>query len=260
MSLALEEILSRLPIQGATASNTGGPYPYYLVVLNSAGQIDPSLFTSTLAYYSATSYAGLPSSPASGSIGVVNNTTIYIYTNAWQEITPIAAASVPYSNSGTPLVSTNLQTALTEVAERAVLVDTGGTITGPVTFNTGSTAPFSVGSGSASYVVNNLNAQYVGGANLASLQNASNLSSGTLNSARLSGTYAINISGQAATALVANSALNIQVSASSSATPPSNPVVTTAPAIYYQDNHNGPPIIYLWSVINQAWYVALSSS
>ena len=176
MSNPLEEILSRLPIQGATTSNSGGPYPNYLVVLNSSGQIDPSLFTSTLAYYSATSYAGLPSSPAAGSIGVVNNTTIYLYTNAWQEISPIAAAAIPYNNTGTPLVSTNIQSALTEVAERAVLVDAGGTITGSVTFNTGAAAPFTVTSGSASYVVSNLNAQYVGGANLTSLQNASNIS------------------------------------------------------------------------------------
>jgi hypothetical protein len=58
----------------------------------------------------------------------------------------------------------------------------------------------------------------VSGANLITL-NASNLSSGTVASARLSGTYGINISGNAATATNATNATNITNSGGWSVTP-----------------------------------------
>ncbi|MFK5687963.1 hypothetical protein ACI3GN_15460, partial [Lactiplantibacillus plantarum] len=62
-------------------------------------------------------------------------------------------------------------------------------ITAVHTFDTGG-APFAIGASSLGQLVVGLNAEKVGGSNLAALTNASNLSSGTLPSGRLTGTYA----------------------------------------------------------------------
>ena len=207
---SLQEVLSRLNIKGATAVG-GSDFANYLVVTrNSDGQIDPSLFSSTLSFYEETSTANLPTSAKIGEIAIVTGTGAFVYDGAaWQTLSYLNTNQTPFIPGSSGLVSLNIQDALTELAERAVLIDNPKTVTTQVTFDTG-VAPFTIGSTSVNKYVAGLVAQYIGDGTsikqLSDLTNASNLLTGTIASTLLSGTYPISITGSSLNSLTSNTA------------------------------------------------------
>ena len=208
----LNEILSGLNILGATQNNTGGPYANYLVVLNSSGQIDSSLFSSSIAYYSVSSLSSI-SGPSLGALAVVNGTSTYICTDAvtptWLLISQLNAGGISFTPAS-GLVSTNVQSAIAEVASNTISNSSNTAISGNVTFDTGG-APFIIGSSSTNVLVSGLNAEQLGGHSSSYYLNASNINAGTLGTSYLSGTYAISISGWAQNAYLANTASGLDV-------------------------------------------------
>jgi hypothetical protein len=204
---SLEEILSRLQITGATNSDTGGPFPNYLVILNADGQIDSSLFSSTLSCYEVADLSEVVS-PKYGEIAIVNGNAAYVRSvSGWVLISYTGSTAIPFTPGSSGLASTNIQDAISELAERAVLIDAAKTITEQQTFNVTGEAPFTVNSTSRNHVVTNLNAELLDGETKADLHNAANLT-GTINTARLSSVtpYNISIQGTAAYAVEANHA------------------------------------------------------
>lgn len=201
---SLQEILSRLNILGATA--TGGvTYANYLAVLNQNGQLDPSLFSTTLTVTEIATEGDLTgiATPKMGDLAIIPNTAAWAYTDQWRQIGAVGAANISFDPSATSLAATNVQAAIEELETAAVTIDGTRTVTGLVTFDAvdglgAATAPFIVGVGSAGKLVTGLNAEKVGGKTLTEITNAGNLSSGTIPFARLTGNYNINISGTSA--------------------------------------------------------------
>ena len=213
---SLEEILSRLNILGATQTGGTSAYANYLAVLNSNGQLNSSLFESTLTVHQISAQSDLLSLDGqTGDLSVLPNDSAYVYISGstsgytsgpWVQIGAIGSGTLPFvPDVGSPLSSSNVQSAINELTGLAVLKDANtGDVIKTVTFNAvdGSAnpiAPFAIGDGSAGIVVVGLNAEKLGGYQPGDFFNASNLASGTVPSGRLSGTYGISITGDAAT-------------------------------------------------------------
>src|SRR5579859_6798031 len=139
MPLPLEDVLARLGIQGAT--NVGGSsYASFVPVLNTNGQLDTSFFTSTTSFYQVTTSGGglaSISSPTPGALAVLDNTSTYIYyASAWLLISQLNSSGINFTpTSGSGLTSSNVQSAINELAENAITVTNNSTITGNLTFN-----------------------------------------------------------------------------------------------------------------------------
>ena len=211
MSTPLEEILSRLPIQGGSTVGGSSTYANYLPILNASGQLDSSFFASTIQHIwqPATQTARLALTANVGDIAIQQD-TMYIYmlasspasTNGnWQVLG--VTGGVPFDNTHTSFTATNVQAAINELWDKTLATNVARTATALVTFNTGS-APFAV---VGTTVVTNLNADLLDGQQGAYYLTADNLT-GTLPTGVLgSGPYTTNIVGNlTGTATVATTA------------------------------------------------------
>lgn len=232
-----EEILSRLAALGTTAVGGSSTYANQLPLLNSAGYLDASFYSSVIiaaVYTAADEAARLALSGLKPGDTVVQTSPAEAYilqslpsSNPanWVlvGITDVAnATAINYTaaHSGGVLTgfSGTLFNALAAIDLGKLSLSIANVLTAVHTFDTGA-APFAIGSTSAGQLVTGLNAEKVGGANLASLRDATNLSAGTLSVDRLTGTYAISITGNAQTATNAVSATTaITASTATSAT------------------------------------------
>ena len=187
-SPSLEEILSRLNINGATQTG-GSSFPNFLVATDSSGHIDSTLFSSTFTTHEVTTGGGGLggiSTAKYGEIAILDTTSAYVYAaDGWK----LLATNIGY----------DAQSAITTLGSSAIQ-SSGGTITGVLALNTGSNPPFTTNSTApvANLTATNLS---VGGTPRAGAYflDAGNLT-GTVDAARLTGTY--NITARNATSAV----------------------------------------------------------
>jgi hypothetical protein len=215
MPIPLEEILSRLQIKGGSTVGGSSTYASYLPILNSQGVLDPSFFAGAITVTEVANQAArlaLSGLNIGDLVKQTDNKTTYVLRTSpsndnasWTVIgTDYANEStgVSYDPSNTTLTSTDVQSAIDELWTTAVTTIDDRTVTGLVTFNRVG-APFAIGSNATGQLVTGLNADLVDGQHGAYYRNATNINAGTLDPARLSGTYPISISGTAAIATVA---------------------------------------------------------
>ena len=233
MAKPLEDILGKLPIKGATLVGGAG-FSNYLPVLNADGQLNATLFASSVSrtHSVADSTERLALSSAEvGDIVVQLNTTIaYILIAA----DPTDEASWLMVGIGVLPTWAPAATNISEVVDKLWEISINSSndsntllITNPgITFHTTAATPFAVHSDNAT-VVTNLNADLLDGIHATSFRNASLLSTGIIPADRLTGTYNINISGSVA---LAETAVNCETATTSEACTGNATTATTAAA------------------------------
>lgn len=216
----LDEILSRLSVTGATTSGGSTSFAYQLPILNSQGVLDPSFFSTQIiaaVYHVSDQTARLALTGLKSGDVVIQDSPARSYilretpssdNDNWELIgvTDIGQASnITFDDTGLTFTAADVQEALEQLDSTKVSKSSAATITVGHTFNTGG-APFILGGGSIGSLVTGLNADLLDGQEGSYYRNASNLNAGTVPSARLTGTYAISITGNAATASTATTA------------------------------------------------------
>ena len=187
--MSFNEILSRLAVKGATTTGNDASYKDFVPKLNSAGQLDKSLFSNVVRtnIYTAASETEqrnlaqaqdgdfcLRTDLVPQQLYALNNpgdvlsdgsapaTNMANWVNVGSVIT--TAGHVPFT-AGSGLSSTNVQSAIVEVQNNALHINTTTTLTGVLTFDPAdpAVAPFNIGQTNQGVLVLGLNADSVDG-------------------------------------------------------------------------------------------------